>query len=170
MVTRRSRTERNLSPWIFHCCCVLSFHILSLSFTNANRIVEQCQQWLWFGKLTLMSAYCHCLGFLIFLKCLFFGVILISVVWLIFSFYRPPTPLENTTFPLFPPVPSDVYEWSWHLILYGYSFVWYDGTESLFAFQRRFPFRFSGSPVCDAERATVKESACVLHELICLLL
>lgn len=61
MVTHRCRTEENLSPWIFHCCCVLSFHILLLSFTDADRITEQRQQWLWFGKLTLMSAYFHCL-------------------------------------------------------------------------------------------------------------
>ena len=163
MITHRSRAEQNLSPWIFHCCCVLSFPTLLLSFMDANRTVEQRQQWLWFWKLTIMSTYCHCcLLLFIFLKCLFSRVILISV-----TCYRPPAPLESTTFPLFHlPIPSDVCERGKHLISCRYGFVWYDSAESLFAFQRKFPFRFSVGPVCAMERATVEESAHALHELV----
>lgn len=154
MVAHRSRTERNLSPRIFHCCCALLFHI--------HRIARQCQQWLWFGTLTVTSAHCHWLALVyIFLKCFVFQSHFdLSGVWLIFSFSRPPAPLETTTFPLFPAIPSTACEQSWSLMLCRWSLVWYDCAETLFAFQRQFLFG-----LCAAEGATVRETGNTLHEL-----
>lgn len=68
LVTHIGRTRRNPSPSIFHSYCALSFYILLLSFTDVNRAVEQCQQWLLFAKLAVMSAYCQCLVLFYFLQ------------------------------------------------------------------------------------------------------
>lgn len=107
-----------------------------------------------------------CFAF-IFVKYLFLRIILISVAcsqYLVSTdlplLWKTAYFLGAVMFPSHPP--CDVHEWSWHLILCRYSFVWYDCASSFFAFQRKLLFRFSIGPICAAERATVRDSACAL--------
>lgn len=100
-----------------------------------------------------------CFGFYFPQVFVFQGYFDLSSVWLIFSFSRPPAPLETITFPLFPAMPSTVCAQSWHLMC-RYSLVWYDSAETLFAFQRQFLFGF-----CAAEGVTVRETGNTLHKL-----
>lgn len=72
-----------------------------------------------------------CFGFCFPEVFVFQGYFDLSGVWLIFTFSRPPAPLETITFLLFPAMPSTVCAQSWHLMLCRYSLVWYDCAETL---------------------------------------
>lgn len=72
-----------------------------------------------------------CFGFCFPEVFVFQGYFDLSSVWLIFSFSRPPAPLETITFSLFPAIPSTVCAQSWYLMLCRYSLAWYDCRNSL---------------------------------------
>lgn len=93
-----------------------------------------------------------CFAF-IFVKYLFLRIILISVAcrqYLVSTdlplLWKTAYFLGAVMFPSHPP--CDVHEWSWHLILCRYSFVWYDCAESL-CFSKKTSFQvFHRSHLC----------------------
>lgn len=114
----------------------------------------------WSTDCNISTLSLACFGFCFPEVFVFQGYFDLSGVWLIFSFSRPPAPLETITFLLFPAMPSTVCAQSWHLMLCRYSLVQYDCAETLLAFQRQFLFGFFV-----AEGETLRETGSTLHEL-----